>query len=128
MRFKATNNSLFPVNLTAERFIHEHTGGEVNLELVIPSRNGKQNRYLHKVFSIVGNELGYTIEEIKDIILLDIGFKETYVNKFTGEVREIRKRTRDLNKSEFSTLTQQVIQWAAEHGISIMTPQEYFET
>jgi hypothetical protein len=128
LKYKSNGTFLIPVNHDAMRLTDIKRNGEVLLIEKKPTRSLKQNAYLHKVFSILSDETGYTIEQIKHEVCIAVGHSETFANKNTGEEKVIRRKTSDLNTSDFSDLTQRILQWCAEQGYYIQTPQEYFET
>lgn len=100
---------------------------ELLLTIVKDNRTIKQNAYLWKVFEIIGNELGYDKDEIKVLILLhkEVNHTKTIINKKTGEEVIVPGNTHNLNKVEFSDLTEKIIRFAATLEINIQTPEEF---
>ena len=103
-------------------------GTEYHLELAKETRSIQQNKYIHKVFNLISDKTGYTPFEVKTIILFELGHTQIVTSKKTGKEYEALKPTSDLNKKEFSELTEQIIQWCNEKGFEILTPEEYFIT
>lgn len=97
----------------------------INIEVVKPKRTQQQNKYLWKVFEILSDITGYTKDEIKNKILVDVGHYRDYVDEETGRIFTIIKPTRFLKKNEFSELTESILKWSAERGFNILTPEEY---
>ena len=93
-------------------------------------RSDNQNRYFHGPLldALVEhfNELGYTREEVKDIIKYKF-LKETKVlNHPDGTVEEIEhiKQTSALSTVEFESFLSSVRMWASELGCWIPEPNE----
>lgn len=104
-------------------------GDILTLEPVKETRTNQQNKYLWKIFEIIGNKFGYSKEDIKILLLLEPEInhvKETVSNK-TGEVIKTPASTHNLSKAEFSELTEKIIRWAANWGVDIQSPQEFYE-
>lgn len=53
-------------------------------------RTIQQNKWFHKVCTIVGNELGYSMEDIKDLFKTNFLTKKKYV-KINGRRKQIAK-------------------------------------
>lgn len=98
---------------------------ELLLSIVKDKRTTKQNSYLWKVFEIIGNELGYDKDEIKVLILMHVNHKKIITNHKTGEQITVPGNTHNLNKSEFSELTEKIIRFSANLGIVIQSPDEF---
>lgn len=103
-------------------------GQELLLTEIKETRTLQQNRYLWKVFQIIGDELGYDKDDMKELLLRELKHTRVTINKKTGEEITSVAYTHNLNKVEFSDLTERIIRWSAEHGINILSPQEFFET
>lgn len=107
--------------------LQKHTEKKINIAIVEDCRSLQQNRYLWKVFELAGNHFGYTKNEMKEIILNELKFVKEIVNKKTGEILIRSKETKNLTKSEFAELTEKILQFLAEYGFIVLTPEEYFE-
>jgi len=91
-------------------------------------RTVQQNKYLHKVFSIIAEHTGYGLNEVKVLMKHEFGLYEEIKNKKTGEILINYLSTADLSKKEFAEFTEKVINFAGSHGLNIQTPEQYFET
>ena len=85
-----------------------------------PRRTSSQNRYFHSVCGLLGNELGYTIEEMKVVIKDELDFMQ-----YEKGGKKFRKSTADLDTVEFAKLIDYVIKLGDDHGVRIPTPDEY---
>lgn len=103
-------------------------GKVYTIELIKDVRSLQQNKWLWKIFTIIGNEWGYDKDDMKELILREIKHTRIIENKKTGEEIIKVKDTHNLNKIDFSDLAERVLRFASEHGLYIPTPQEYFET
>ena len=61
----------------------KYIGKSVKLKVFSDTRSLQQNRYLWSIFKIIGDELGYNKEDVKDLILMELKFEITYVWPFT---------------------------------------------
>lgn len=86
-------------------------------------RSGEQNRYFHAICGILGKELGYEKEQMKDILKMKFLKKERVIEA-TGEIIEYLEHTSRLNKTEFADFTSEVIRWAEQLGIILPLPEE----
>jgi len=84
-------------------------------------RSGEQNRYLHVVIKPLADELGYTTEELKLVLLGEtFGYREV-----RGANIPMRLHTSDLNTQEFAQLIERLLQVAAEASVVILLPDEW---
>ena len=90
-------------------------------------RSSRMNKYLHVCIGILGNELGYDINEMKSVLKSHFGYFKTVPNKLTGEEVISYDETSKMNSKECSEFINQIIRFASEQGIVIATPEEYFE-
>ena len=91
-------------------------------------RSLQQNKYLHKIFSLMADHTGYSLSEIKTLMKHEFGFYEEVTNKKTGEVLINYLSTADLSKKEFADFTEKVVMFANKHGLNILSPEEFYET
>ena len=125
LKFKNTNNVLTPVSSDAKKYIN---GKEVvYFKEAGDIRTLKQNAYLWVCFKTIGEHLGYDKDEAKYFVLTYINFTKITQGKIGGEII-FPKPTHNLSKKDFSELTERIIRFAGEHGIEILTPEEYYET
>ena len=89
-------------------------------------RSGKQNRYWWLCMEIMGKEIGYKKKAMSTEIKKHFHWYETHTNKKTGEVEKDFESSRDWSKKEFSDNIDQLILLAADYGITLPDPKEYF--
>jgi len=94
----------------------------------IDKRTIQQNRYFHKAVTLLADEAGYSLEEMKVLIKHEFGLYDEFSNKKTGETFYVYKSTANLTKSEFADLTEKLLIFCNRAGILIQTPEEYFES
>jgi hypothetical protein len=87
-------------------------------------RSDRQNNLLHMYFGIIGKELGYSKDEMKDIIKFKFLKREMVIEQ-TGEVVNYIADTHKLTKEEFSELIEKMIEWCGTNfGITLPAPDE----
>lgn len=105
------------------------------VSIVITPRRAKrslsQNAYYWVCLTIMGDDFGYTKEEMHDIF--GVMFRKEVieiVNPKTGEfiVVDMLRSTTTMNKLEFSEYFEKVLQWGAEMGCVLLTPEEFYAT
>jgi hypothetical protein len=97
-------------------------GGTVEIKEVKDSRTSRQNRYLHKQWQILADDIGDFMEDVKFESKIAIGF---YTETPAGYKKP--KESSKLSKEEFAELTDKFIKWAFMfHGIRLMTPEEFW--
>ncbi len=89
-------------------------------------RSLNQNSYWWVCMTIIGNELGYTPQEISVLIKDNFHWYSQVVNKKTGEILKDYESSSSWSKHQFAINTELLIQFAGEHGIRIQTPEEFF--
>ena len=94
-------------------------------------RSLNQNAYLWAIYTQIGLEIGLHKEEVHAMFgnMYRKEHTETTVHS-TGEVIRIDyiRSTTSYNKAEFGEYIDKVLQWAAQNGMIVMTPQEYYAT
>lgn len=100
----------------------------VGVELIIRKkkkhRSLQQNRLWWLYMGMLGEYLGYTKDEIHEIVKFKFLKKET-VDETTGEVFQYIQSTSKLSTVEFLELVQQLYQWSAEtFGLTLPEPNE----
>lgn len=83
-------------------------------------RSLQQNKYWWACVTILSNELGYTKEEMHEILKFKF-LKREKVLEITGEVFEYIESTTKLSKSEFADISSEMIRWAAQ-SFNIVLP------
>lgn len=86
---------------------------ELTIQKLKSTRSTQQNRYWWLMVGIVAKEIGYTSEELHEI-LKRLFLTRTKVNEKTGEIYEYAGSTAKLNKTEFSDLVENFKRWAAQ--------------
>lgn len=76
-------------------------------------RSAEQNRWYWSCVTILANELGYSKEEMHEILKFKF-LKAELADTKTGEVFEYLKSSANLTTVEFSTFMESLIQWSAE--------------
>lgn len=90
-------------------------------------RSLPQNAYYWLCLTIIGDELGYSKEEMHDLFGLEYRtVMSTITIPSTGEVVEVKmvRSTTTYNKMEFAEYMEHVIRWAAQMGIILPTPED----
>jgi len=93
-------------------------------QVIKTSRTDKQNRYWWVCMTVIGDELGNTPEEQSKIIKLHFEWYQLSATKDGKEIYEFESSA-DWSKEVFTARTETLIQFAAELGIYIQTPQEF---
>lgn len=83
-------------------------------------RSNQQNRLWWVWMSILGNELGYTTEEMNETLKYKFLLYEETIE---GDTHQIIKSTSTLTKKEFNQLTNDVYYWAND-TFNINLPNE----
>lgn len=94
----------------------------------VETRTNQQNKYFHKIVSILAEEFGNTVDEMKCNLKIEFGYYHEGTNKKTGEMYIVYNETSKMNKKELSEFTEKIIDFAGSYGIEILTPEEYFQT
>jgi hypothetical protein len=121
MQFHVQERKLeFPYVDNLKRFLSALSDGRYILVVrkIRKSRSLPQNSYYWKIISIIAEEVGYDIQELHE------HFKFRFL---VSETRPQRvKSTTELNTSEMAVYVDQVIQFATENGITILSPEEFY--
>jgi len=88
---------------------------EIEISKLYPTRTLKQNKWYWKVVGIVGEELGYTKDE------MHLSFKFAFLNNNARQ----RVSTTELTTVEMSRYFEDICRFASEHGIYIPDPKDY---
>lgn len=127
LKFKHKDKVLIPLNDFTLNEIAK-LQGDIHLDFVKDKRSIQQNKYLWKCFQIIGDSLGYTKDEMKALLLIELKFYNEILNKKTGEIVKMIKPTHSLSRKDFSELTESILRFANEYGIVILSPEDYFQT
>ena len=97
---------------------------EVIVRRVKKTRSSQQNRLLWLYFQILGDYLGYSKQEMHNIIQFKF-LKREKVDETTGEVFQYLAGTSNLTTLEFAELFEEIYNWSAEtFGVILPKPGE----
>jgi hypothetical protein len=97
-------------------------GGSVEIKEVKETRTSKQNRYLHKQWQILADDIGDFMEDVKFDSKIELGF---YTETSSGNKKP--KETSKLSTKDFAEFTDKFLMWAFSfHGVRLMTPEEFW--
>lgn len=97
------------------------------LEIKDRSRTLDQNAYYWKIVSILAEYHGYTTQEMHEALLDAYSWTVTYKN-FEGKPKQRKFRTSEMGVKQMSRYMETVIQHAAEEGVKIPDPWDYYGT
>lgn len=86
---------------------------EIKIQKLKSVRSQQQNRYWWAIITILAKEIGYTKNEMHEILKFKF-LKRSKIVESTGEVLEYIESTTKLNKSDFADMTSELIRWSAE--------------
>ena len=93
----------------------------------LTERSDRQNKYYWACVTIMANELGYSKEEMHEIIKFKL-LKREKVDERTGEIFNYTESTVKLNKEDFGEFMTNLQQWSAQSlGIVLPDPGEKLE-
>jgi hypothetical protein len=103
-------------------FIENLAGSETLLEVkkVYKNRSNLQNRYIHALFTIFGNEFGYTASESKIVVKRELGYCYEKNGKW------FLKETSKMDKLEMTVFIEKFRAFSSEQGLYLLSPDEYF--
>lgn len=95
--------------------LKEFEGKKVEIKIckLKSKRSEQQNRYWWAIVTILSKEIGYTKDELHEILKFKF-LKRSKVVESTGEILEYLESTTKLSKSEFADMTSELIRWSAE--------------
>lgn len=113
------------------RFVIEQMGRlpldqdwEVEIRRKSKDRTSPQNRYLHAMFGEIAKASGHTPDEVKEALVRK--FLGSEQGEFGGVQFERRRSTTKLTTAECAALCDQVHAWAAEQGLLLPLPEEFY--
>jgi len=129
--------SLVPASVSEfKRYIADF-GPQVKVTVTIENykrtRSLSQNNLLHKYLSKMGEEIGYELSEVKDLMKLKFGIMEPVKDRNgnevydpeTGEIQERFKSTSDYTTEEMTMFIDKIRQFSHEVlGCYLPTPEE----
>lgn len=117
-------------NVTAQIVdtLQEFSGKAVEIIIKRKSakRSDRQNRYWWVLVTILSNDLGYTKEEMHEILKYKF-LKREKVDERTGLVMEYLGSTTELNKMEFADMITDLRRWS-EQDLNIYLPEPNEQT
>ena len=78
-------------------------------------KTGEQRKSFHLLCQLFGNETGYTLNEIKELVKGEL--LDTTVVTIAGREREVTRSTESLKRDEYSALIEATYRLAAEAGV-----------
>lgn len=110
-----------------ELWLSTMEGKEISVDVKIKSkkRTNPQNAYYWKILQIAGREIGYTPEELHQTFKSKFNLEH---KNYKGKELDIVKSTAKLNTAEFTEYLDNVIRELAELGISVLSPEEFYQT
>ena len=101
----------------AIRQITEAADGQHQIELgpLKKDKTHEQRKLFHAKCKDIGDELGYTQREIKEMVKADYFGVDTVV--IEGKSYQMLKSSEALDRMDYSKLCDYLMQWAAERGI-----------
>jgi len=99
--------------------------GDDNMEVIIQkhreNKTVEQRGFWHFLLKIIGDETGYTLIEVKELIKKQLlGTKEI---KIGGVVREVTESSESQTRMDYSKLIEETYRLAAEAGIQLPNPK-----
>lgn len=129
--------SLVPASVSEFKRHIGDFGPQVKLTVTIENykrtRSLSQNNLLHKYLSKMGEEIGYELSEVKDLMKLKFGVMVPILDKQgnevfdpdTGELQERFKSTSDYTTSEMTIFIDKIRQFSAEVlGVILPSPDD----
>jgi hypothetical protein len=96
----------------------------IELNIHRERRTNDQNRYLHVVFTIFGDEFGYSLDESKQL-LKEMFLSYEKVGK-SGKTSKFFRKTSSLDTLEMTVFIEAVRKVASENGCFIPSPEDYY--
>jgi len=95
---------------------------EVSVKEWKNSRSLQQNRLYWEWLTIIGNEIGYTKEELHEVLLHEFAPVVTYTG-LNGKPIQKRVRTSAMNTKQMAEYLDAIDRFAAEQSISLPQPE-----
>ena len=110
LRCKCTNGILYPEYMDRQTIAE----GDVWITVHKETRSLKQNAYYWKCIEMISSYTGDTRNGVHEDCLKMFAPIISEVNTKTGEVKERRKRSKEMNKSEFAEYLDNIIKFFGE--------------
>jgi len=112
----------------AQRLLAQLTVDKKVIELkeVKPRRSLNQNAFLHLLLGAFGANLGYSVEEAKELYKRLPGNKELYAYQkdVGGKPMTFLRSSADLNKEEMTRSIETLREWSAKMGYPLPTAED----
>lgn len=113
----------------ALEYLHKliESKSKCEVKKIHPKRSVSANNYLHVLFQIWGNHMGYTLDEAKSIIKSILGYVYTKEGSaFSSVVFEVK--TSKMDSAELAEFTDKFRTWSqANCQYYLCSPAEYLE-
>lgn len=103
------------VSLIKSLTISEERLIKITVEDYEENRSLEQNAKLHAMLGELADQTGYRLDEIKSIILIELGHCKHVVDP-DGNEYKIPKSTSKMSVKKLSELIEEIYQWSAENG------------
>lgn len=97
-------------------------------EFMKGNRSPSMNNYIHAIFNTIKKETGQSasIEQIKEDVMIAMGYTEERVNVVTGEEKTYRISTKDMDDKQCSDFSDELRKFAMEFfNLCIPDANEY---
>jgi len=116
MIFKLPEDSVRASAYFTKLFVAE---ADMEIKRVVKPRTVNQNKYLHVLFTIFGNEFGYTVDEAKTIIKRELG----YIYEKRGQA--FLEHTSDMSVDKLSRFIDRFRDFSAHMGCYLPDAKQY---
>ena len=102
-------------------------GSKIELKKIAKKRTLNQNSYVHVLFQLWGNHFGYSIEEAKQVVKVELGY--TYEKGdgnvgFNPDCYVFLRKTSDMNTKELTEFIDKFRNWSASEGFYLPSSDE----
>lgn len=80
-------------------------------------KTGEQRKTFHLLCKLFGDETGYTLNEIKELVKGEL--LDTTIVTIAGREREVTRSSESLKRDEYSALIETAYRLAAEAGVQL---------
>ncbi len=94
-------------------------GSKIELKKISPPRTIKMNSYVHVLFQLWGSHFGYSLDEAKQIVKVELGYT------YQKDGRTFYCQTSIMNTKELTELIDRFRNWSASEGCYLPTSKEY---
>jgi hypothetical protein len=112
-----------------EKYLLQFTDQTVTIDVKRKraKRSLSQNAFFHSWCTLLAEHLGYSLDEMKEIIKFKF-LKVEEINDMTGEIVTYTRKTSELNKMQFADFCTEVQQWTENKlGMRLPLPNENWE-